>query len=286
MTHRSPGSGYTFPLMGFVPRRPFVAGILLTVVFVLGSAAYGLAQRGRGINVNFAPEQLPDGDFVICRLMYDESPRRFANGWRTDYPLGERNLSIRLSELTRTRVSQGRDGAPNHYVVRFDHDGLFMCPFLMAGDIGSIDLSEKDAVRLREYLLKGGFLWTDDMWGDDQWEVWQDELAKALPPSEYPIEELTLADPLFRTQFNITKMPQISNLGTWQRTGDTSERGEKIPHFHAIRDRNGRILVAMTRNTDIADAFEQEGADPEFFRLFGAPGYSLGINIILYALTH
>jgi hypothetical protein len=58
-----------------------------------------------------------------------------------------------------------------------------------------------------------------------------------------------------------------------------------VPHFHAIRDRHGRIMVAMTRNTDIADAFEQEGADPEFFALFGAPGYSLGIDIILYAMT-
>ena len=84
---------------------------LLTGVFVLTSAAYALAQfRGRGVDRNaLAPAQFPDGDVVICRLVYTEV-RRYGVGWRTDYPLGERNLSIRLSELTRTRVSRAGDG--------------------------------------------------------------------------------------------------------------------------------------------------------------------------------
>ena len=274
--------------MRLVRRSPTRYVLLLTGLFVLASAAFALAQRGRSLaSVDWAPEELPDGDMVICRLAYDEG-YRFANGWRTDFPLGERNLSIRLSELTRTRVSRARDGSPNHYVVRLSDDALFSCPFLMAGDVGSISLSAEDAARLREYLLKGGFLWTDDMWGEEQWEVWRSELAKVFPPEEYPIEELTPADPLFRAQFVVKEVPQISNLGFWRGNGHTSERGAEsaVPHFHVIRDRHGRIMLAMTRNTDIADAFEQEGADPEFFRLFGAPGYALGIDIILYAMTH
>jgi hypothetical protein len=273
-------------------RPPSRLVALMTALLVLASAAYGLAQfRGRnflGPGAGLAPQQFPDGDFVLCRLVYPEA-RRFANGWSTDYPLGERNLSIRFSELTRTRVSRASDGSPNHYLVRLSDDQLFSCPFLMAGDIGSIGLNEADAARLREYLLKGGFLWTDDMWGDEQWEVWQAELAKALPPNEYPVEELTPADPIFRAQYLVTEMPQIPNIGYWRSSGgDTSEQGalSAKPYFHVVRDRHGRIMVAMTHNTDIADAFEREGDDPEFFRRFAPNGYKLGINVLLYALTH
>ena len=245
---------------------------LMTATFVLASAAYALAQfRNRGpigVGGALAPAQFPDGDFVICRLVYTEV-RRFAGGWRTDYPLGERNLSIRFGELTRTRVSKARDGSPNHYLVRLNDDQLFSCPFLMAGDVSSAGFSAADATRLREYLLKGGFLWTDDQWGSEQWEVWTRELAKVFPPDEYPIEELTPADPIFRTQFIVKEMLQIPNLPYWRSSGgDTSEQGadSAVPRFHVVRDSHGRIMLAMTHNTDIADSFEREADDPEFFR--------------------
>jgi hypothetical protein len=261
----------------------------MTAFFVLASAAYALAQfRGRAINVALMPPQLPDGDFAICRLMYTEA-HRMEGGWRTDHPLGERNLSIRLSELTRTRVSKGRDGSPNHYVVRPIDDQLFACPFIMAGDAGSAGFDEMEATRMREYLLKGGFLWTDDMWGDQEWESWVSELAKVLPPNEYPIEELTPSDPLFQSQFIVKEMPQIPNLPYWIRSdGDTSEMQGRsaVPHFHVVRDHHGRIMVAMTRNTDIADSFEREGDDPEYFRRFSPNGYALGINLLLHVMTH
>jgi hypothetical protein len=58
------------------------------------------------------------------------------------------------------------------------------------------------------------------------------------------------------------------------------------PYFHAIRDHHGRIMLVMTRNTDIADSFEREGDDPVYFSLFSPTGYALGINILLYSLTH
>ena len=264
--------------------------VLMTCAFVLASAAYGLAQfRGRGLDRNaLAPAQFPDGDVVICRLVYTEV-RRYGVGWRTDYPLGERNLSIRLSELTRTRVSRGGDGSPNHYLVRLSDDQLFACPLLMAGDIASAGFSPADAARLREYLLKGGFLWTDDHWGSEEWEVWKQELAKVFPPDEYPIEEVTPADPIFRSQFVVKEMPQIPNIGYWRGSGgDTSEQGadSAVPHFYAVRDRHGRIMLAMTHNTDIADAFEREADDPTFFARFSPTGYALGINVLLYAMTH
>jgi hypothetical protein len=262
---------------------------------VVASAVQALAQFGgvRGLNIlgarsGLAPAEFPDGDFVICRLMYTEA-RRFANGWRTDYPLGERNLSIRFSELTRARVSRAPDGSPNHYLVRITDDQLFQCPFLMAGDIASIGISPLEAARLREYLLKGGFLWVDDMWGSFQWEVWTREVSKVFPPDEFPIEDVPLTDPVFRSQYVVKEMPQIPNIGYWRGSGgDTSEQGadSAVPVFRTIRDHHGRMMIAMTHNTDIADAFEREGDDPEYFARFSPTGYALGINVLLHALTH
>ena len=215
--------------------RRSLPGVLLTAVLVVITVGYAAAQRRSfgGGGGRYAPPVFPDGDFVICRLHYPEGPR-FAGGYLTDHPLGEQNLSIRFSELTRTRVSRGPDRTINHYLVRLSDDQLFNCPFLMAGDVGSMSLgTSADARRLREYLLKGGFLWTDDMWGEEEWEVWKEELAKALPPSEFPIEEITPLDPIFRSQVVISSMPQIPNYPHWRRTGgDTCEKGEesRVPH--------------------------------------------------------
>jgi hypothetical protein len=261
---------------------------LMTSALVIASAAFALGQfRGQRVQGAMAPAVFPDSDFVICRLVYTEV-RRYGGGWRTDYPLGERNLSIRFSELTRTRVSR-RGQEPNHYLVRLSDPQLFSCPFLMAGDVGSMGISDTDAVRLREYLLKGGFLWTDDHWGSEEWAVWTRELAKVFDPREYPIEEVTPADPIFQTQFVVKELPQIPNIGYWRRSGgDTSEQGadSAVPHFQVVRDRQGRIMLAMTHNTDIADAFEREADDPVYFARFSPRGYALGINVVLYALTH
>ena len=211
---------------------------LLVAGLVLASAGYAFAQfRNRGFDVlgsgsGLAPKQFPDRDFAICRLVYTEG-RRFADGWRTDYPLGDRNLSIRFGELTRTRVSTARDGSRNHYLVRATDDQLFQCPFLIGGDVGSADFTPVEAERLRAYFLKGGFLWTDDMWGDDEWEVWMEQIAKVLPPDKYPIVEVPISDAIFRSQYVVDHMPQIPNYPYWDRSGgDTSERQEysRVPH--------------------------------------------------------
>ena len=273
-------------------RHRLVALTVCTVV--VASAGYAFAQFGglRGFDVlgmgsGLVPDEFPDRNFAVCRLAYTEV-RRFGRGWRTDYPLGDRNLSIRFSELTRTRVSRAPDGSPNHYVVRLTDDQLFECPFIIAGDVGSMGISPDDAVRLREYLLKGGFLWTDDQWGSLQWAAWTREIAKVFPPDQFPIEDVPVTDPIFRSQFIVDHMPQIPNIGFWRSTGGTSEQGadSAVPVFRAIRDDNGRIMIAMTHNTDIADAWEREGDDPEFFYQFSPTGYALGINVLLHALTH
>ena len=265
-----------------------VLGLLLT-------GGLGYAQFGGGDGNAppiFAPDPLPDRDFVVCRLMYTSVVREpSGGGWRTDYPYGEINLSTRFAELTRTRISRDEETRrPNHFVVRLTDDALFQCPFTMASDVGTIGLADEEAARLRTYLLKGGFLWVDDFWGTPAWEQWTSELARVLDPRTYPIEDVPLTDAIFHSQFVVQEVPQITNIGFWRRSGglETRERYEDSPYaeFKAIRDTNGRIMVVMTHNTDIADSWEREGEDPEFFMQFSQYGYPLGINVLLHAMTH
>ena len=157
-------------------------------------------------------------------------------------------------------------------------------------DVGTIGLSTAEADQLRLYLLKGGFLWVDDFWGTPAWQQWSREMAKVLPPAEDLITDVPLDDPIFTSQFVVTKVPQITNIGFWRRSRgrETSERGadSRDAHFRAIRDTRGRIMVVMTHNTDIADSWEREGEDPGFFFQFSPDGYALGINVLLYVMTH
>ena len=126
--------------------------IALAVMLVVG-AAY--AQRGRWsyregtMAPIFAPAMMPDANFIPCRLMY-RSVRAEAMGigWETDYPYAEINLTIRLSELTKTPVSLDERRVPHHYVVRMTDDALFNCPFTIASDVGTIGLSPVEAERL------------------------------------------------------------------------------------------------------------------------------------------
>ena len=150
-------------------------------------------------------------------------------------------------------------------------------------------LTQEEAEKLREYLLKGGFFWVDDFWGTEAWEQWSGEIAKVLPRDKFPIEDVPLTDPLFRSQFIVSNIPQITNIQFWRRNqGTTSERGSVSAHaeLRAIRDDHGRIIVLMTHNTDVADSWEREGEDPGFFLEFSPNGYALGIDVLLHAMSH
>lgn len=110
-----------------------------------------------------------------------------------------------------------------------------------------------------------------------------------LPPAEYPIKDIRPGHQLFRQMFVIDKLPQIPSINSWMRMdGATSERGEEtaVPDIRGIADRNGRLMVVMTHDTDISDAWEREGEDPRYFYQFSPDGYAVGINVVIYALTH
>lgn len=268
--------------------------VVLTVLAVGLASGAAYAQRffrEGGFATRYAPAIMPDASFVICRLAYNQVRREPSGiGWETDYPYAEINLMTRLSELTKTRISRDANGDPNYYVIRLTDDQLFNCPFLVASDAGTIGFTDQQAQRLRSYLVKGGFLWVDDFWGTAAWDHWAAQIARALPPSEFPIEDVPIDDPMLRSLFRIDEIPQITNIQFWRQWNGTytSERGDDsaVVHLRAIRDSRGRIIVLMSHNTDVADSWEREGEDPEFFYQFSPRGYALGVDVLLHAMTH
>ena len=274
-------------------RLPVGIALLVAVGLVAALAAAASAQRffGEGnMPPRYPPPSMPDRDFAFCKLMY-RSVRYEAlgMGWITDYPYAGINLMFRFSDLTSAQVSLDRRGEPNHWVVALDDRELFNCPFIMAADAGTIGLSGREATQLRNYLLKGGFLWVDDFWGTAAWQHWQSEISRVLPPADYPIRDLPPEHPVFRALMYVDEVPQITAIQFWWRSGGTtSERGRdsEEAHLRAITDEHGRILVLMSHNTDVADAWEREGEDPRYFEQFSPDGYALGINVLLYAMSH
>ena len=270
-------------------RPALAAAVIVALAAAAAQAQFGF--REGSFAARYAPADMPDASFVICRLAYTQVRRESSGiGWQTDYPYAEINMMTRLSELTKTRISRDVNGEPNYYVVRLSDNSLFNCPFIMASDAGTIGFAPAEAERLREYLLKGGFLWVDDFWGSLAWEHWTEEIAHVLPPSEFPIEDVPLTDPMLRAMFEIDQIPQITNIQFWRGYGGTvtSERGADSDevHLRAIRDSRRRILVLMSHNTDIADSWEREGEDPAFFYQFSPRGYALGVDVLLHAMTH
>jgi hypothetical protein len=156
-----------------------------------------------------------------------------------------------LSELTKTNVSFTA-AQPNPLLVRPIDDALFQCPFVLMSAPGSAGFSDRDAEKLREFVLKGGFLWADDFWGSYQWEQWLTQIRKVLPASEYPVVDLPLSHPMLTAQFVVREVPQIPNIGYFMRSGgDTSEQGSDstTPHARIISDHTGRVMVPTTRRS-------------------------------------
>ena len=263
--------------------RASAAIALLAVIF---AAAVAEAQFRR-FNLRVATAEDYDGSFHFCRAWFRGARGGDGGNWSVDFPRADINLSIRLGELTKTMVSQTAD-QPNHLIVRLTDDMLFQCPFVMMTEVGSLFIDEREAARLREYLLKGGFLWVDDFWGSYAWSAWASQIRKVFPDADHPIVDLPIDHPLYRTQFVVSRTPQIPNIGHWLDTGNTSERGSDSAEVHtrAILDRDGRVMVLMTHNTDLGDSWEREADDPTYFYNFAANGYAFGINVVLYSLTH
>jgi Domain of unknown function (DUF4159) len=231
-----------------------------------------------------------DGSFLYCRGFYTSVTREpGGQGWSTDYPGADNNFSVRLAELTRIHVKLNDNRQPNFGVVSLTDPLLFKCPILFMEDVGTAEFSEAEVQALRGYFLKGGFLWVDDYWGSEAWDQWAQQIARVLSPVEFPIIDLPLDHPIMHTLYEVKEYLQVPSIQFWySNRGSTSERGydSAQPHYRGIQDAQGRLMVFMTHNTDVADTWEREGENHEYFNLFSPCGYAIGVNAVLYAMTH
>jgi Domain of unknown function (DUF4159) len=264
-----------------------VRAIAIVAALVVATSAT-LAQQiwvggGRGMGPRWPKASDFDGGFMYCRAFY-------RGGWSTDYPGADHNFSVRLAELTRVRVKFDERRDPQHVVVQLTDPLLFRCPILFMTNAGSGEFTPEEVHSLREFFLKGGFLWVDDSWGSLQWRRWVYQISQILPPAEFPIFDVPTTHPMMRVLYNVKAIPQVPNINFWSGTGgETSERGYDSAEVYVkgIQDARGRLMVLVTHNTDISDTWEREGEEPRgYFDRFSPTGYAIGVNVVLYAMTH
>jgi hypothetical protein len=245
---------------------PAIDGGLAATFGVLGLAiAAAHAQQIWAGGYRRMPPRFPtattfSGGFNFCRALFT-SDHREKQGWGTDYPGADINFSIRLAELTKVTVTLRGDadsGAPepDAVVVRLTDEALFKCPFILMEDAGTVRFSEAEVARLQESLLKGGFLLAADYHGSWAQQQFDEQIARVLPPSRFPIRDLTPPHdhPLWHTMFNVTHLPQMASINTWRRTGDLIERWNEDgspPDARGIADEHGNLMVLMVHNTDL-----------------------------------
>jgi hypothetical protein len=268
--------------------RPYpIAVVLIVALFVLP----GLAR----VEPEAAPEfyftrlvygngggspRLPTLDFRCADLAAGEGGGRgFGGGWGTDFPASDCKFMWGVERLTNIRVY---DQSP-HLVTALDPK-LFSYPYLYIVSPHRMYLAGEEAQNLREYLLRGGFLHVDDFWGLEQRAAVEEEMAKIFP--DRPMVKLDLDHEVFRTFFDIDTIMQIPNVNNGCSGGQTWEQRSEIePMIFGIPDDDGRLMVLITYNSDLGDAWEWMD-QPCYPEKYSGQAYRMGINFMIYAMSH
>jgi hypothetical protein len=277
----------------------FIVPILLFSVLAEEAAGQDYFGRGRyRTPENLSRDIFPSQVFTFCRVRFNTDFSEFygrrgrggrGGNWLTDYPDSDLNFSQRLSELTTIKVNRDENGKIEHDIVDLTDERLFNFPFIYMLEVGNLSFSEAEVIQLRSYLLRGGFLLVDDFWGTPAWENFAFEMERVLPPSEYPIVDIPLDHAIFHIVFEIKEVPQIPGIGAWSQgyTTEVPDDPDPGPHIRGIFDKKGRLMVVIAHNMDLGDGWEEEAVNPIYFREFSArKAYPLGINIVVYAMTH
>jgi hypothetical protein len=267
---------------------PVAALLLLAVAGV--AQRLGIREREEGPRPSF-PSQ---AEFQFVRMEYTDLPQfhrrwgfasrdgRGEGWWIVDWPDAEDHFSSGVQRLTRIAV-----GEPPH--MRVTDDRIFNYPWVYATQTGWWDLNDNEVVRLREYLLRGGFLVVDDFWGPEQWEIFRRTMERVLPG--HPILDLRQTDSVMHVMYDIREKDRTSIPGTrhLRRAPDghivVRQPAGAEPAWRALCDEQNRMVVAVNFNTDIGDAWEYADS-PEYPEAMTSLAYRYGINYLIYAMTH
>jgi hypothetical protein len=245
-------------------------------------------------DIDVPPDYQEQTEFIFARLMYPSHPyglfsrsrgyaeiadrdwRQGGMSWTQDYPRADRHFLLALSRLTRIDVR------PVEQPVNLDdEDDVYNWPMLYAVRPGEWDLTDKQAAKMRDYLARGGFFWCDDFWGPFEWDVFMQSMGRVLPgktPVDIPEE-----DTAFHIVYDLKNRIQI--LGAWGLYGRGAQNGGDTPYWRAIYDDRGRIEAAITPNSDLGDAWEYAD-DPGYPEEYSHLAINIGVNYVMYALTH
>jgi hypothetical protein len=264
-------------------RLRVVAFLTLFVV----CAVLGRSQAGQRIWAQYEHEMQdpvddpPDahrkGEFALGRLRY-RSPMdggRFYARWGIDANKGDRLFIGILHRLTRIDVQ------PVETIIDIDSDDIFDLPFLFAISVGDWKLSTPQAERLRKYFDRGGFMMVDDFHNDREWANFMNGMRQIDPTLE--AEELQDDDPVFHVLFDMKERVRVPGANVVHGSG--IERGGTVPHWRAIRDPRGRIIVAISFNQDVGDGWEFAD-DPTYPERFASQAIRIGTNYAVYSMTH
>jgi hypothetical protein len=242
-------------------------------------------------NFPLPPDYQQKTEFAFARLMYPQVAGRFrgfgsyGNGdwrrglsiWTQDYPRADRHFSQAVRRLTRVDVR-----SVEQPVNLDDGDDVYNWPWLYAVQTGRWNLTDEQAAKLRDYLLRGGFFMCDDFWGDQDWEVFMRSMSRVFPDRE--VVDIDDRDSIFHVIYDLDNRYQVPGA-RYLSTGVTEKCQGCPPHWRGIYDDKGRLMVAMSPNSDIGDSWEWAD-DPRYDEKFSALGIRIGVNYIVYAMTH
>ena len=166
--------------------------------------------------------------------------------------------------------------------VNLDEGDAYDWPFLYAVEVGHWQLTDAQAKALREFLLRGGFFMCDDFHGTQEWEIFVDSMRRVFP--DRPIVDLENKDAIFHTIYDLDDRYQVPGA-QYLRSGRTYEYDGYDAKWRGIYDDKGRLMVAICHNMDLGDSWEHAD-NPQYSEKFSALGIRIGINYVVYSMTH
>ena len=200
--------------------------------------------------------------------------RRYSS-WTIDYPRSDRHLLAGIRRLTRLHTR-----SVDQPVDLDDATDIYNWPFLYAVEVGHWDLTDAQAKKLRDYLLHGGFLMVDDFHGTQEWDVFMASMSRVFP--DRPVVNLDNSDAIFHVLYDLDdrfQVPGAEHLATGHK------KDGYVAHWKGIYDDKGRLMVAFSLNSDLGDSWEFLD-DPRYPVKFSALGTKIGVNYVIYAMTH
>ena len=251
----------------------------LSLCLLLLSAAYA-QRRFRGYEEE-APMPADAGEkteYAFARLRYPSYGGGFRRGgsWATDYPKADRQFVQGVRRLTRIHARSVEQ------VVDLDSDEIYNYPWIYITEVGRWQLTDEQALKLRDYLLRGGFAMIDDFHGSEDWYVFMESMSRVFPDRQ--VTDLEDKEEIFHVLYNLDnrfQVPGIQVLGS----GQTWERDGYDARWRGISDDKGRLMVAISHNMDLCDAWEWADL-PAYPERYSSLAYRIGVNYILYAMTH